>query len=192
METLAMKHNKTIDRTGRAVVVFFFNSWAAIRSFKRYTYIFYMLRYSIIPILFFALALQNVHAGSSDNVMLIRAEYDGKMMEYSIPGKRVEKLPKWNHSQPIIPLPVHTATSKALAWMKIRNPKIESFEPYRIELVKVQSTGINDLWYYTVSFSGNVGGQRMFGGGLQAIVLMDGSIVEPAVRKNESECSAKC
>jgi hypothetical protein len=112
-------------------------------------------------------------------VPLFTLQNEGKAIDYSISEARADKLPKWDPSQPTIPLQINEAVSKAQAWIKKKNPKIESFVPNHIELGRVSYGRFFGLWYYTVGFDGVVGGQRMFGWGLQAVVLMDGSIVEP-------------
>lgn len=118
-----------------------------------------------------------------DDVPLFKAQNEGKVLDYSISQARADRLPKWDPTQPTIPLQIHEAVAKAQAWIKKKNPKIESFLPNRIDLGRVSYGRFFGLWYYTVGFDGVVGGQRMYGWGLQAVVLMDGSIVEPQPEK---------
>jgi hypothetical protein len=114
-----------------------------------------------------------------DEVPLFKAQNEGKVIDYSISSGRAKKLQKWDPIKQVVPLQIHEAVAKALAWIKKRNPKIDSFVPSRIELGKVSYGEFNGLWYYTVGFDGVVGGEQMHSWGLQAVVLMDGSIVEP-------------
>ncbi len=116
-------------------------------------------------------------------VPLFKAHNDGNVIDYSITQARAEKLPKWDPTQQTVPLQVHDAVAKAQVWVKKQNPKIESFAPNRIELGRVSYGRFFGLWYYTVGFDAVVGNQRMHGWGLQAVVLMDGSIVEPQQEK---------
>lgn len=129
------------------------------------------------------LAVLPAHAQTRGEVPLFKAHNDGKVIDYSITQARAEKLPKWDPLQPSAPLPIHDAVAKAQTWLKKQNPKIESFVPSRIELGRVSYGRFFGLWYYTVGFDGVVGNQRMHGWGLQAVVLMDGSIVEPQQEK---------
>jgi hypothetical protein len=116
-------------------------------------------------------------------VPLFKAQNEGKVLDYSISQARADKLPKWDPTQPTVPLQINEAVAKAQAWIEKKNPRIDSFVPNRIELGRVSYGRFFGLWYYTVGFDGVVGGQRMYGWGLQAVVLMDGSIVEPQPEK---------
>lgn len=123
------------------------------------------------------------YAQAQEDVPLFKAQNENKVIDYSISQARADKLPKWDPAQPTIPLQIHEAVAKAQAWIKKQNPKIESFVPNRIDLGRVSYGRFYGLWYYTVGFDGVVGGQRMYSWGLQAVVLMDGSIVEPKPEK---------
>ena len=111
-------------------------------------------------------------------VPLFTSNVEGKVVEYSIPESRAEKLPKWDPTQTSIPLPIPKAVARAQAWLKPRNPKIDSFIPNRIELFRVSYGRFFGLWYYTVHFDAVIGKQRLSSSDLQAVVLMDGTIVE--------------
>src|SRR5437764_4980423 len=110
------------------------------------------------------------------DVPLFTSNIEGKALEYSIPEARAEKLPKWDPKQTSIPLPMPEAVAKAEAWLKKRNPKIDSFVPNRIELFRVSYGRFSGLWYYTIYFGAVVGKQRLSGSDLHAVVLMDGTI----------------
>ena len=120
---------------------------------------------------------------TQDDVPLFKTQNEGRVLAYSISQGRANRLPKWDLAQPTIPLQIHEAVAKAQAWVKKKNPKIESLIPNRIDLGRVSYGRFLGLWYYEVGFDGVVGGQRLYGWGLQAVVLMDGSIVEPQLEK---------
>jgi hypothetical protein len=138
-----------------------------------------MISSRFIVALYVILTMLPAYGQSRGEVPLFKTHNDGKVIDYSISPNRAEKLPKWDPTQPAIPLQLHEAVAKAQSWIKKQNPKIDSYVPNRIELGRVSYGRFFGLWYYTVGFDGVVGGQRMHGSGLQAVVLMDGSIVEP-------------
>jgi hypothetical protein len=140
------------------------------------------LRHLILPPVLL-LAISSAYAQNRGEVPLFRANYDGKVSDYSISEIRAEKLPKWDPTQPVIPLPIHSAVAKAQVWVKTLNPKFDSFVPARIGLGCVCYGKFSGLWYYTISLDGIVGGKRMHGPDFGAVVLMDGSIVEPREKK---------
>ncbi len=136
----------------------------------------------IFPLLFIAIASFSVHGYSQGDVPLHKSQGDGKSFDYSVSQARVEKLPKWDPTQPTLPLSVKDAVAKAQIWMKKQNPKFDLFAPRSIELRRVSMRGTG-LWYYTIAFDGVVGTEQMFSWSLQAVVLMDGTVVEPKLEK---------
>lgn len=142
-----------------------------------------LLRSILVPTAFALLIVSPVYAQGRGEVPLFKAQNEGKVLDYSISQARAEKLPKWEPQKPSIPLPIHDAIAKAQAWTQKQNLKIESLVPNRIELDRVSYGKFFGLWYYRIGFDAVVGGQRMHAWGLQAVVLMDGSIVEPLKEK---------
>lgn len=137
----------------------------------------------IIIALLSAIVALPVVAQTQGEVPLFKSQTDGRVTDYSISQSRAEKLPKWDPTQPNVPLSIRDAVAKADGWLRKRNPKIEAFVPGRIELGRVSYGPFFGLWYYTIAFDGVVGKQRMHSSGLVAVVLMDGSIVEPQPEK---------
>jgi hypothetical protein len=132
-----------------------------------------------VSTLLIALAASLAHAKDRGDVLLFAANIHGKRIDYSVSEDRAKKLPPWNPRKPSIPLPVHKAVEKAEAWLKIKNPKTDSFEPRRIDLGSVAYGQHLGLWYYMVHFDTVEGGKPQQESGTHAVVLMDGSIVEP-------------
>jgi hypothetical protein len=143
-----------------------------------------MKTHRIVFLLVMAVASLFAHGYNQGDVSLHKSQGDGKSFDYFIPQGRAEKLPKWEPTQPTIPLSIKDAVARAQVWMKKQNPKIDSFAPRSIELKRVSARGVG-LWYYTIAFDGVVGTEQMFSWSLQAVVLMDGSIVEPKLEKQQ-------
>ena len=119
------------------------------------------------------------NAESREEVRLYGASGDGKAIEYAITTSRAEQTPRWGSAKQGLPLSVSEAVAKADTWMRQQNPTIQSFSPNRIELKHVSATNIVGLWYYSIGFDAEMNGNTVYSWSLEAVVLMDGSIVAP-------------
>jgi hypothetical protein len=109
---------------------------------------------------------------------------DGLMYQFEVPAERVEKLPGWNPSDRPPPLPISTAVTTGETWIKARNPEIKQFELGAVTLSRVTwPSEFADRWYYRIEFNPIVAGQRLYGGQFTAVILFDGSVVEPRLEK---------
>jgi TonB family protein len=107
---------------------------------------------------------------------------------YEVSEDRSNRLPPWDpqtRAEP--PLSTGAAIRAAEAWLIARNPEIKAFEPSTVALMKASPPNVSagtcqrlECWYYRVTFDPVVSGRRLTGGNFVAIVLMDGSVVNPA------------
>ena len=57
---------------------------------------------------------------------------------------------------------------------------------WRPGFIEAQGPGLEGVqWYYKIEFDPIIGGQMLFGSQFTAVVLLDGSVVEPIVREAE-------
>jgi len=108
---------------------------------------------------------------------------EGLMFGFEVSAERVEKLPRWSPSGAQPPLPIGAAVQAAEEWIKKRHAEIRQFEVSTVALSRVTWPGLADRWYYRIEFQPIVGGQRLYGGQFIAVVLFDGSVVEPRVER---------
>jgi TonB family protein len=114
---------------------------------------------------------------------------DGTRYIYEIPGERANALPQWEpRLAPEPPLSMSAARKAAESWLTSRIPEIKTFEVSSLFFAKVFQglpTGpcrTVSCWYYRITFDPVVGGRRLAGGSdFAAVVLIDGSIVEPRI-----------
>ena len=112
---------------------------------------------------------------------------NGTRYVFEIPLDRAERLPRWDQRISLEPpLSMLEARKAAEAWFRIRAPEIRAFELVSLSLSRaVQrpqggACGAAGCWFYRMSFDPVVADRRLFGGGdFTAVVLLDGSIVEP-------------
>ena len=93
---------------------------------------------------------------------------------------RARQLPAWDASLLSPPrLSAEEAIGIATDWMKHRNPDVGNLELRTVALSRIDSraAGAPNRWYYRVDFLG--GNSSVANPSLGAIVLLDGSILEP-------------
>lgn len=100
-------------------------------------------------------------------------------MVWEIPTERATALPRWDLDAGPAPLAIDEATRIARAWLSRGNPQVERFAIQEVQLSRVgtSSPAAEGFWYYTVFFvaPGQPGKPSLF----YAVVLPDGSPVEP-------------
>jgi TonB family protein len=107
---------------------------------------------------------------------------DGTRYLYEISPERASLLPRWDQragSEP--PLSLGGARKAAEAWLTSRAPEVKALDLTSLSFLNTNPAG---LWYYRLTFDPLVGGRRLPGGrDFTAVVLLDGSIVEPRVEQ---------
>jgi hypothetical protein len=121
-----------------------------------------------------------------DVVSLSHVTSDGKTTIHKITASEAQKLPEWDpESGKPAPLELSTAIKLGKEWMKKKNPKMDDFTVGSISVEKVGYGSIPNRWFYKVEFDPIVGGQKLFGSQFMAVVLMNGTVVEPIVHDAE-------
>lgn len=103
------------------------------------------------------------------------------MYRWSVPRNRFVAQSPWTPAAGAPPLAISKAAEIAEAWIKAKNPEIKKFAVASIALTVGRTWGpeSKDRWYYRIEFQPVVGGQRLSGGMFIAVVLFDGTVVEP-------------
>jgi len=107
---------------------------------------------------------------------------DGTVSLYSIPLARGSSIPTWDPlatSDP--PLSFQQARVAAERWLASRTPEIKTFELSNAFFGRGGRCGNDACWFYRMMFNPVLSGRTLVGGGpdFTAVVLLDGSIVEP-------------
>jgi TonB family protein len=115
---------------------------------------------------------------------------DGASYFFEITPDRANRLPWWDQSiSPDPPLSASDARRAGERWLKLRNPQVARFDLVSSILMRsVSGTvsaacgGISGCWHYRLSFEPMDGARQLPGGpDYIAVVLLDGTIVEPRI-----------
>lgn len=119
-------------------------------------------------------------------VTLSHVGHDGKDTIHSISVTEAQKLPAWDPEggQPA-PLALNTAIKLGREWLKKKNPQVHDFAVTTISVERVEDDSIRNRWFYNVEFVSIIGGHENFLGRFWAVVLMNGTVVEPIVHERE-------
>ncbi|MFN7309342.1 MAG: hypothetical protein ACK5S1_00915 [bacterium] len=110
-------------------------------------------------------------------------EGDDKTMHYwEVTRQKWAAQPKWLPSAAgSPPLPIAKAVELADAWLRTRHADVKQFAITSITLRSQSSSGpgIVDGWFYRLEFQPVVAGRRLWGGQFVAVILFDGTVVDP-------------
>lgn len=113
--------------------------------------------------------------GPSD-VMLRSIRSDGEELRVAVSAEQLAKVPAWDAESDFDPpLARRLAIQLARDSVKKRYPQFEDFAVTSIEMAMITE----ERWYYFVKFVPKGGGERVHALGAIAVVLMDGTVVEP-------------
>jgi hypothetical protein len=125
----------------------------------------------------FAASAQPAPAGA----LILRSNLNGLELDYRVSLARARDLPAWHPEAEEPPLAVHKAVLSAHRWMQRHGSRADGYALRQVQLEYAVIFGRTEVvWYYTVRSHGVVAGRRLPGTGMQAVVLLDGSIVEPS------------
>ena len=110
------------------------------------------------------------------------------MYNWAVPSEKLEAQPQWSPSAGPPPLSIAKAVEIAETWIKKQYPEVRQFAIASVALGRANawSSSTAERWYYRIEFYPIVGGKRLFGGQFIAVVLFDGSVVEPRAEKRVS------
>ncbi len=132
----------------------------------------------------FLMAIVSVVVGAQPRTgVLLLAEGDAKTtLNWEVSRQKWEAQPKWTPAS-AGPPPLEIAKAAALgeAWLRKRHPDVKQFAISSIALRPQASFGseVADGWFYRLEYQPVVAGQRLWGGRFVAVILFDGSVVEP-------------
>ena len=110
---------------------------------------------------------------------------NGTYYKFATTSDVVLKLPSWDPSKEQLPLAITDALAIAKKWCLVSHPKFDDVVLGGIEIEPIGWTTAKDKWFFIFSFDPIIDGQRLYGQ-FYAVVLMDGTVVEPKVSKEPS------
>ena len=140
------------------------------------------MRYCAIFI-FVALAVATATA-SDEYPIRSFTDANGKRTGYFISRERLAATPEWVFDgRTLPPLSLPDAYRIASRWIAQKYPKIDSFRMRSYSVEEAGHSGAPNRWYYTFDFIGRLDGTDVYGGPFMAMVLMDGTVIEPREMK---------
>jgi hypothetical protein len=115
--------------------------------------------------------------------VLLLAEGDTQTMQnWEVSHQKWEAQPKWTPaSADPPPLSIAKAVELGDVSLRKRHPDVKQFAISSVTLRPQSSSGrdIVDGWFYRLEFQPVVAGRRLWGGQFLAVVLFDGTVIEP-------------
>ena len=108
---------------------------------------------------------------------------DGSIISVIVPEAQQLASPRWSPEDGEPPLALSQAITLGLTWARGHYTRFDEVEIDSVSLSRIGCSDLRDRWYYLVHFSLKIEGQRLFGSGNFAAVLMDGTVVPPTVRE---------
>jgi hypothetical protein len=144
------------------------------------------MKNNIFSLILLLLVLPSVYA--KNDVVIISLSYtEDTKTTYSISREHAQKLPEWNPTdQKSAPLSTADAIKAAQTWLKQKYPDSGVSQVETVCLCKLNSrlsSAPENRWYYKIQFSLKLDGKFILDNDFFAIVLFDGSIVEPVKTK---------
>ncbi len=140
--------------------------------------------------LFFVLVLLASPASAvelpGDTVVLMRSTQtaEGSSELLSITKEQADPVPSWNpESGDPAPFSLKLAINLARDSVRSRHSRFDDFTLWTIEMMNLGPKH-RDQWAYLIKFQAVMDGHDLFGSGYSALILMDGTIIEPTSMKS--------
>jgi hypothetical protein len=125
-------------------------------------------------------------------VLLLGEGRDNVMQNWEISRQQWQAQPKWTPaSSGPPPLAISKAVELGEMWLRKRHADINKLvvSPITIRPQSSSGPGVTEGWFYRIEFQPVVAGKKLWGGEFVAVVLFDGTVVEPraepyATRRN--------
>lgn len=95
----------------------------------------------------------------------------------------VLKTPQWNGYSDNLPLKISRATKIGIEWLKKNNPKFDDFTLVEFSIQRVGNSELMDRWYYKLDYQAKIGDRILYGSPFFVTILLDGTVVEPIIKK---------
>lgn len=129
--------------------------------------------------LFFAFLLPIEASLACDGALVSTRTDDGKIIALKVSEEELFNAPKWKISDGEPPLSITQAYQAAMEWAKEKYKRYDSVKVWSLELKGYNCSTHRDRWLYVVEFQPIIDGNRVFGSGNWAAILMDGKVIGP-------------
>jgi hypothetical protein len=125
----------------------------------------------------------SAQAAGDERILFSTSSEGGATTEFWASDSVLLKTPEWRPADGDPPLSVARAVAIATAAAKAQHPKFDDVEVRDVHIMTASCGRGVTRWFYSIDFSPVIDGQRMFGGSIGAVVLMNGDLLEPRIKK---------
>ncbi|MGQ9427114.1 hypothetical protein ACXYTJ_15430 [Gilvimarinus sp. F26214L] len=137
-----------------------------------------IIRISLVLVCLAAIA-DAAFACGSDRPVLSTEKEDGTKIGLFISMNQIENTPEWNPQGGEPPLSLSTAYRLVKDWGNQEYARYDSVEVEGLRLTQYGCSRVSDRWYYVIELAPVIDGNRLWGSGNWAAVLMDGTVIGP-------------
>jgi len=136
-----------------------------------------------LPFLALLMLPFGVHA--ADSVTLFSESGAKATYTWAVPLARLQHTPAWTPFAGAPPLSISKAVAMATRQLKADNPQFKRYDVLSISLAAASGTSDKpaDRWYYRIDLVPVIDGNRLYRLRYVAVVLLDGTLVEPQVKE---------
>ena len=116
---------------------------------------------------------------------------DGTTTVWQMEESRVASLPRWDPETQAPPLTIPDAVRLARGWVMQRQTDVPRFDLQFVTVQRPTTPSDNPLWYYQVTFVGSRATAPQTRQVYPAIVLSDGTVVEPTTIETRQPASTR-
>jgi hypothetical protein len=122
---------------------------------------------------------------AQDSVTLFSQSGAKATYTWAVPMDRLQQTPAWTPSAGAPPLSISKAVAIAVQRLKAANPEFKRYDVLSLSLVAASRTADQpaDHWYYKIELVPVIDGNRLYRLQYVAVVLLDGTLVEPRVKE---------
>jgi hypothetical protein len=135
-----------------------------------------MIKYLVLILVFLLPVKASV---ACDGALVSTRTDDGKRIALKVSEEEIQAAPKWKISDGEPPLSISQAYQAAIEWANERYKRYDSVKVRSLELKGYNCSTHSDRWLYVVEFQPVIDGNRLYGSGNWAAVLMDGKVIGP-------------
>jgi len=128
---------------------------------------------------FLAAGANSAFACSSDRPVLSTEKDDGTKVGLFISMTQIEATPEWNPEDGEPPLSISTAYRLVKDWGNQEYARYDSVKVQGLRLTAYGCSRVSDRWYYVIDLAPVIDGNKLWGSGNWAAVLMDGTVIGP-------------
>ena len=141
----------------------------------------------------FAMAPPSAAAFQQPGMLLLNVtrNADGTATVWQLEESRAAVLPRWDPETQSTPLTTPDAVRLARGWVTKRVTDVPRFELQSVTLQRPTTQSESPLWYYQVAFVGSRSATPQTRQVFSAIVLSDGSVVEPTTVETKPPNSSR-